>query len=146
MWTERCGGRIGAGERIYSHLTWFESLLIGAAQAAAILPGLSRSGSTIAAGMALKLSRPAAATYSFLLAIPALAGAGVYEAFSMARDKAPLSTSPQNLAIGAFVSFIVGLAALALLNRVVEGGRLHYFGWYCILLGVIVVVSHFIIG
>jgi undecaprenyl-diphosphatase len=138
--------RVGAGKRTYGELSWVESLLIGAAQAAAILPGLSRSGSTIAAGMALRLSRPAAATYSFLLAIPALAGAGVYEAVSMARDETSLSTSPGNLAIGAFVSFMVGLVALSLLKRVVEGGRLHYFGWYCILLGAIVVVSHFVIG
>ncbi len=138
--------RMGAGERTYRELSWVESLLIGMTQAAAILPGLSRSGSTIAAGMALKLSRPAAATYSFLLAIPALAGAGVYEGFSMARDKAPLSTSAGNLAIGAVVSFVVGLAALWLLQRIVEHGRLHYFGWYCILLGVIVVVSQLVRG
>jgi undecaprenyl-diphosphatase len=135
--------RIGAGERTYRDLSWLESLLIGVAQAAAILPGLSRSGSTIAAGMALKLSRPAAATYSFLLAIPALAGAGVYEAFSMSKDKVPLSTSAGNLAIGVLVSFVVGLAALWLLKRIVEHARLHYFGWYCILLGAVVVVSHF---
>jgi len=142
IWAQRAG----AGERTYRDLSWFESLLIGIAQAAAILPGLSRSGSTIAAGMALKLSRPAAATYSFLLAIPALAGAGVYEAFSMAKDKVPLSTSSGNLLIGALVSFVVGLAALGLLKRIVEHARLHYFGWYCILLGAIVIVSHFVRG
>jgi undecaprenyl-diphosphatase len=142
IWAQRAG----AGERTYRDLSWFESLLIGMAQAAAILPGLSRSGSTIAAGMALKLTRPAAATYSFLLAIPALAGAGVYEAFSMARDQVSLSTSASNLVIGALVSFVVGLAALWLLKRIVEHGRLHYFGWYCIVLGTIVVVLHFTRG
>ena len=116
-----------------------KSPLIGIAQAAAILPGLSRSGSTIAAGLTLGMSRSAAATYSFLLAIPALAGAGVYEAFKMLKQPEPLSASPRDLAIGAAVSFAVGLAALALLQRVVERGRLHYFGWYCVGLGVVVV-------
>src|SRR5688572_905111 len=128
------------GNRDYHELTWRDSLLIGIAQAAAILPGLSRSGSTIAAGLSLGMSRPAAATYSFLLAIPALAGAGVYEAFSMFKDHQPLSTSTTNLAIGAAVSFLVGLAALSLLSRLVERGRLHYFGWYCIVLGLVVIV------
>jgi undecaprenyl-diphosphatase len=135
IWAHRHGG----GSRFYRDLTWTDSLLIGVAQAAAILPGLSRSGSTIAAGLTLGMSRSAAATYSFLLAIPALAGAGVYEAFSMLRHKQPLSTSADNLAIGAVVSFVVGLVAIALLQQVLERGRLHYFGWYCIGLGLVVI-------
>jgi undecaprenyl-diphosphatase len=135
IWSQRHAG----GSREYRELKWSDSVLIGVAQAAAILPGLSRSGSTIAAGLTLGMSRSAAATYSFLLAIPALAGAGVYEAFKMLRHPEPLSASPRDLAIGAAVSFAVGLAALALLQRVVERGRLHYFGWYCVGLGVVVV-------
>lgn len=135
IWAQRHGG----GSRDYRELKWSESLLIGLAQAAAILPGLSRSGSTIAAGLTLGMSRSAAATYSFLLAIPALAGAGVYKAFSMVWHQTPLSTSPTNLGIGAAISFVVGLAAIAVLTRVLERGRLHYFGWYCIALGVVVI-------
>ena len=91
------------------------------------------------------MSRSAAATYSFLLAIPALAGAGVYEAFSMLRHHEPLSTSPGNLAIGAALSFVVGLVALALLQRVLERGRLHYFGWYCIALGLVVIALNWLV-
>jgi undecaprenyl-diphosphatase len=130
----------GGGQRDYRELKWTDSLLIGLAQATAILPGLSRSGTTIAAGLSRGMSRASAATYSFLLAIPALAGAGVYEAFSMLKDPKPLSASPVNLTIGAAVSFVVGLAAIAVLTRVLERGRLHYFGWYCIALGLIVIV------
>jgi undecaprenyl-diphosphatase len=127
------------GERDYRELTWFDTIVIGIAQALAILPGLSRSGSTITAGFARGLSRRAAATYSFLLAIPALAGAGAYEGLKMAKHGATLSASPGDLVIGAVVSFGVGLVALSLLSRVVERGRLHYFGWYCIGLGVVVI-------
>ena len=83
--------------------------------------------------------RTSAATYSFLLAIPALAGAGAYEAFSMIKDPKPLSASPLNMTIGAIASFFVGLAAISLLTRILERGRLHYFGWYCIALGLIVI-------
>jgi undecaprenyl-diphosphatase len=138
LWAQRRG----AGTRDYHQLTTRETLLIGAAQAAAILPGLSRSGSTIAAGLGLGLSRSAAATYSFLLAIPALAGAGLYEGVKALGRETVASTSTANLAIGAAVAFAVGLAALSLLRRVVERGRLHYFGWYCIVLGVIVIALH----
>jgi undecaprenyl-diphosphatase len=136
IWSHRHGG----GSRDYRELKWHESLLIGIAQAAAILPGLSRSGSTIAAGLTLGMTRPAAATYSFLLAIPALAGAGVYEGFKMLRHPEPLSTSPVNLVIGAAVSLVVGLVALTLLERTLQRGKLHYFGWYCVVLGFFVVV------
>ncbi len=134
IWSQRQA----RGNRDYRNLTWGDSLVIGTAQAAAILPGLSRSGSTIATELMLGLSRSAAATYSFLLAIPALTGAGVYASYKMLRHPEHLSTSPTNLAIGAAVSFIVGIAALALLQRIVERGRLHYFGWYCIVLGIVV--------
>ena len=128
-----------SGNREYRELTPGQTLLIGTAQALAILPGLSRSGSTIATGLLLGLSRPAAASFSFLLAIPALAGAGAYEGLSLLKDGAQLSTSPANLAIGAAVSFVVGLAALRLLDRLLQRGRLHYFGWYCIALGIVVI-------
>jgi undecaprenyl-diphosphatase len=129
----------GAGGRDYRELTAGQSLLIGIAQAFAILPGLSRSGSTIAAGLLLGMSRSAAASYSFLLAIPALLGAGCYEGLSLIRDGATLSTTPSNLLIGSAVSFIVGLGALAALDRLLQRGRLHYLGWYCIALGGLVV-------
>jgi undecaprenyl-diphosphatase len=55
------------------------------------------------------------------------------------KDGAQLSTSPANLAIGAAVSFVVGLAALRLLDRLLARGLLHYFGWYCIALGILVI-------
>jgi undecaprenyl-diphosphatase len=136
------GARHSTGTRGYGELTWGQSLVIGSAQAAAILPGLSRSGSTISAGLALGLSRPAAASFSFLLAIPALAGAGCYEALSMLRHEAPLSASSTNLVLGAAVAFAVGLGALRLLERLLLGGRLQCFAWYCIAVGLAVMVWH----
>ncbi len=129
-----------AGKREYRDLTWAESLFIGICQATAILPGLSRSGTTIASGLSRGLDRPAAAGYSFLLAIPALAGAGSYEALKLLTTGKQLSTSPTLLALGAAVSFIVGLAAVALLERLLIRGQLKWFGWYCIVLGIAVVV------
>jgi undecaprenyl-diphosphatase len=128
------------GEREYRDLTWRESLLIGICQATAILPGLSRSGTTIASSLGLGLSRPAAAGYSFLLAIPALAGAGCYELLKLLTSDRHLSTSPPLLALGAGMSFVVGLAAVALLERLLIRGQLQWFGWYCIALGIAVIL------
>jgi undecaprenyl-diphosphatase len=129
-----------AGEREYRDLTWGESLFIGACQVTAILPGLSRSGTTIASGLSRGLARPAAAGYSFLLAIPALTGAGCYEALKLLTTGSQLSTPPSQLAFGAGVAFVVGLAAVALLERLLIRGQLKWFGWYCIVLGIVVVV------
>jgi undecaprenyl-diphosphatase len=119
----------------YQALTWGQALLIGLGQAAAILPGISRSGCTIAAGVGVGLARPSAATFSFLLGAPVIAGAGLLKGVKMVTDKPP-ETSLTLLALGAGVSFIVGLAALSWLVRWLERGKLHYFGWYCIVVGV----------
>ena len=83
------------------------------------------------------LARPQSATFSFLLAIPALAGAGVLGGLHLLKDP-EFSTPPWQLAMGAGVSFVVGLAALWWLNHWLAKGRLHLFGWYCIALGLIV--------
>jgi undecaprenyl-diphosphatase len=128
------------GTREYRDLTWQDALVIGVCQAAAILPGLSRSGTTISAGLGLGMTKSAAATYSFLLAIPALAGAGLYEAVSLVKDRDPLSAQPAHLAIGAAISFVVGLGAIWSLERLLLRGRLQWLAWYCIVLGAVVIV------
>jgi undecaprenyl-diphosphatase len=128
------------GKTEYRELTWWNSLLIGIAQATAILPGLSRSGTTIASGIGAGLTRSAAASYSFLLAIPALAGAGAYEGLSMLKDGRQFSEPASHLLLGVGVAFVVGLVALRFLNTLLERGQLHWCGWYCIVLGVAVVI------
>jgi len=120
-------------------LSYRGALVIGLFQALAILPGISRSGATIVAGLGLGLRRDEAAAFAFLLAIPAIAGAGLLEIVDLLRNGAP-ATPPVTLAIGALVSFVVGLAALWWLVRWLERGRLHRFAWYLIPLGLAVVV------
>ncbi len=127
------------GKREYAELSDWEAFLIGLSQAAAILPGLSRSGTTISAGLKLGLKPQAAATFSFLLAIPAIAGAGLLTAISLVK-KGGLTTPWHYLAIGGFVSFVVGLVALYWLISWLEKGRLRLFAWWCIPLGVAVTV------
>jgi undecaprenyl-diphosphatase len=121
----------------YPRMTFRQSIWIGISQAAAILPGLSRSGSTIAMGVGVGLTRNSAAAFSFLLAIPVIAGAGLLEAIDF-WQAGRLSTPISHMLLGAVVSFVVGLVTLWCLNRWLERGRLQIFAWYCILLGIAV--------
>ncbi|MFO7902918.1 MAG: undecaprenyl-diphosphate phosphatase [Pirellulaceae bacterium] len=123
----------GRGE--YVELTDRQAFLIGLSQSAAIFPGLSRSGATICAGLRLGLSRQAAATFSFLLAIPAIAGAGLLTVISMATETG-VTTAWQHLLIGGIIAFVVGLLALHWLISWLERGRLRLFAWWCIPLGI----------
>ncbi|NQU24239.1 MAG: undecaprenyl-diphosphate phosphatase [Candidatus Nealsonbacteria bacterium] len=134
LWTARNQG----GETICRDLGYGRALLIGVFQAFAILPGISRSGTTIVAGLTLGLRRDEAATFSFLLAIPAIGGAGLLETVKLVKDGAD-STPLAALALGAAVSFAVGLVSLFWLVRCVEQGRLYRFAWWVIPLGVVVI-------
>lgn len=135
--------RHSQGTTDYRQMSWKQALLIGCAQAAAIMPGLSRSGSTISAALGVGLKRESAATFSFLLAIAAIAGAGVLEGIDVlkaVKDNAyQPSATPLNMLIGAAVAFVVGLGSLWVLVRLLERGRLTVFAWYCIALGVVVI-------
>jgi undecaprenyl-diphosphatase len=111
-------------------------LLIGLAQAVAILPGISRSGSTISAGLQLKINREKAASFSFLLSIPAILGATLLKlkdllAFGISGDFFAV------LAVGTIASYITGYIAIETLLKIVRKGKLFWFAPYCILLGLI---------
>lgn len=128
------GGRQPEGPTDYREMSYRQALLIGLAQAVAILPGISRSGATIVAGLAVGLRRDSAATFSFLLAIPTIAGAVILEL----KDLAPASydsTELVRLAEAAGISFAVGVAALLWLLRWLRQGRLQPLAWWCIVVG-----------
>lgn len=121
-----------AGE--YGRLSYGGTLLIGLLQATAILPGISRSGTTIAGGVGVGLKRADAATFSFLLAVPAIGGAVVLKLAKLLGGAATVDNAGP-LVVGTLVSFVSGLAALKLLTRLLERGRLAPLGWWCIALG-----------
>ena len=130
--------QIRHGAARYQDMSYGKALLIGAAQALAILPGLSRSGTTISTGIATGLAPRSAATFSFLMAILAILGAGTLEAVKIARD-GTTGTPLGSLVVGALVAFVVGLGALGALIRVLDRGRLSWFAWWCIPLGIAVI-------
>ena len=127
------------GERDYVQLTYGQVLVIGFAQALALLPGVSRSGTTIVAGSLLGLERQSAATFSFLLAIPVIAGAGLLECREML-ETGETTTPLGLLLLGATLSFLVGLGSLHWLVRWIEAGWLHRFAYWLIPLGVVVIL------
>jgi len=114
-------------------LTLVKGFCIGLAQALAIIPGISRSGATICAGLMMGLSSEEAARFSFLLAIPAIAGAGLLTAIDI--DK--ISIGMDVMAVGLLSSFLVGLVALKWLLNLLKTGKFYWFGVYCLLLGII---------
>ncbi|MCH9655494.1 MAG: undecaprenyl-diphosphate phosphatase [Planctomycetes bacterium] len=135
--------RIPQKEKSYTEITYKQALIIGFAQAIAILPGISRSGSTIVTGLLTGLSRQSAATFSFLLAIPAITGATILETAEILSNP-HMSTPLSLLAVGMVVSAIVGLAALWLLVRWLEKGKLQYFAYWCIPLGILITIMQLI--
>ena len=117
-------------------MTILKSFLIGVSQAFAILPGISRSGSTIVTGIFLGIDKENAARFSFLLAIPAILGASVIKLKDlMAMDTYTIPVS--YLVIGAIVSFISGYFAILWLLDIVKKGKLEWFALYCYFIVVI---------
>lgn len=122
---------------------WVRALLIGCAQALAIVPGISRSGSTIAGGLYLGLHRDLAARFAFLLAIPAIAGATVFKLGDLALFSHDMIVAT---VLGALAAFLVGLACIRWLLRVVSGGRICWFAPYCWLVGLATIIAVFLKG
>ncbi len=115
-----------------------KALLIGCAQAVAICPGISRSGSTIAASLWLRLPRAEAARFSFLLSIPAIAGALVLH---LATDDLTTRTSVAGLLVSALVALAVGLFAIRLTALAVVKRHFWKFAFYVLPLGVVVLAA-----
>lgn len=107
--------------------------LVGIAQSAALLPGISRSGSTIAAGLHLNLAPAEAAEYSFLLSLPAVFGAAVLKSFTLLSNSVPVESLGAYL-VGAIVALVVGYISIAWLMRIMARGRFFYFGIYCVVI------------
>ena len=123
----------GRGKTVW-HAFVLDALVIGAFQAIAIMPGISRSGATIAAALFLGFRKDFAARFSFLLSIPAIAGAFLLEFSDIAHV---LNKQGVLEALFVFVSaFAVGYVAIAALLKVVGRGKLHLFGFYCLAIGI----------
>jgi undecaprenyl-diphosphatase len=122
------------GRRV-ENMTWIDSILIGIAQGIAIIPGISRSGATISAGLFRGLDRELSGKFSFLLSIPAILGATVLQLRKIGtRGEIGLSL------LGIAVAFIVGLVSLMVLMKIIRQGKISSFSYYCWGMGLIMII------
>lgn len=128
--------RIGSKQRPLKSLTWGHGVLFGFAQAMALIPGVSRSGGTITAGLLMGYSREAATRYSFLLAIPAVMASGLYQLYRSWGKGGPMTAGPTALAT--LVAFGVGYVVIVWFLKLVSTRGYMPFVWYCIALGALV--------
>ncbi|HUL99509.1 MAG TPA: undecaprenyl-diphosphate phosphatase [Mycobacterium sp.] len=132
---------VGRQTRHAEQLRWPDAVTVGLAQCLALVPGVSRSGATISAGLFLGLDRELAARFGFLLAIPAVFASGLFslpDAFKPVREGMS-ATGPQ-LLVAVAIAFVVGFAAIAWLLRFLVRHRMYWFVAYRVALGVVVMV------
>jgi undecaprenyl-diphosphatase len=123
----------GSELRRMENLREGDAAVIGIGQAVAILPGISRSGTTIAAGLALSMERNEAARFSFILALPALFGAALIEVPELAQT----TLGAGSAAAGLLASLVTSYVAIAALLRYLRSNTLYVFAAYCVLAGII---------
>ena len=128
--------RWGRRERALASLSALDAVLIGAFQASALVPGVSRSAATMCGALLRGLRRPDAARFSFLLSVPVLAGAGVLAAADLAATP-NVSALLLPLLLGTFTSMLVGLASIYWLLSFLQRHSLLVFGWYRIAAGLL---------
>ncbi|MCF8302281.1 MAG: undecaprenyl-diphosphate phosphatase [Bacteroidales bacterium] len=119
---------------------FLDSIVIGIAQALAVLPGISRSGATISTSLMLGVRRELAAKFSFLMVLIPIMGANLKDAFE-GNLTASSSVSPLALVVGFLAAFISGLLACKLMIGIVKKGGLIYFAIYCFIIGIIAIIA-----
>lgn len=127
--------RMGKRKRKLEELTWRDGILIGVAQATALVPGVSRSGATLSAGLFLGLERAAAARYSFLLSVPAVVLSGLFELRHIGGEN---GASVAATAVATGLAFVVGYASIAFLLRYLVTHTVNLFVGYRVVLGAVV--------
>lgn len=131
----------GRQVRRVEQLTWRDGIIVGLAQCLALLPGVSRSGATISAGLFLGMERELAARFGFLLAIPAVFASGLFslpDAFNPVGEG--MSASGPQLLVATVIAFVVGFAAVAWFLRFLVRHSMYWFVGYRVLLGTVVLV------
>ena len=135
MWL---GEKVSKLDKPLTRISLVDSLIVGTAQAFALIPGVSRSGSTITAGLFCGLTREAAVRFSFLLSTPLIAGAALLKARELHKEGLPASMHLPVL-VGIIISALVGYAAIAWLIRYLQSNSLRLFIIYRIVAGVVVI-------
>jgi undecaprenyl-diphosphatase len=122
-------------------ISWRDALIIGIAQAVAVLPGVSRSGSTIATGLMLGNKKESLAQFSFLMVIPPILGEALLDVLKMVKGEDVMGgIEALPLVIGFVAAFLSGCLACKWMINIVKKGKLIYFGIYCAIVGVVTIL------
>ena len=130
-----------AKPRQKEHISWKDAFIIGIAQACAVMPGLSRSGSTIATGLLLGNKKESLAQFSFLMVIPPILCEALLDVMKMVKGEdvmGNIETLP--LVVGFLAAFVAGCVACKWMINIVKRGKLIYFGIYCAIVGVVTII------
>ena len=134
-----------AKPRQKEHISWKDAFIIGLAQAAAVLPGLSRSGSTIATGLLLGNKKESLAQFSFLMVIPPILGEALLDTMKMVKGENVLGgIEALPLVVGFIAAFLSGCLACKWMINIVKKGKLIYFGIYCAIIGAITIITQLV--
>ena len=129
------------------NISLVDAFIIGVAQAVAVLPGLSRSGSTIATGLILGNNKAHMAQFSFLMVIPPILGEALLDTIKAAKEGFSAAfgdLSVMALVVGFVAAFVSGIAACKWMIGIVRRGKLIYFAYYCVAVGAVTLAYHFI--
>jgi undecaprenyl-diphosphatase len=131
--------RVGKRNRQFETISWMDALTIGLFQVISLLPGISRSGSTITGGMMRNLDRPSAAHFSFLMSVPVMLGAGALELVDLIQSPNFVMQIP-TLLVGFIVSAIVGYISIRWLLSYLVKHPLYLFAIYCLVVSIIIII------
>ena len=134
--------RIGSGNIGMANMRTKDALVMGIAQGIAPLPGVSRSGSTVAAGLMMGLDREYAVTFSFIMGVPAVLGANILEIGGAMKENFPIPVPV--MLTGVLAAVIFGLLAIKMVQWLVKTDKFKYFGYYTLALGTITLILGFI--
>lgn len=131
--------RMLPGKKTEKNMTFLDALIIGICQCVATVPGLSRSGTTITAGLATGLRRDYAVKFSFLMSLPAVLGANILSLADAAKEGVDWANMPAYL-VGTAVALISGIGAISLLKYISKKGKFGGFAYYCWVVGVLSII------
>jgi undecaprenyl-diphosphatase len=132
LWLSRYTKKEG---RLLEKMRWFDAVLIGITQGIAIIPGISRSGTTISTGLFCGLDRELSGKFSFLLSIPAILGATLLEF-----KKIDFDQEFWGILLGTTLAFGVGILSLTFLMKMIKIGKLFDFSYYCCGVGIVMII------
>ena len=131
--------RIVPGKKTERSMTAFDALMIGVCQSAAVIPGLSRTGTTMAGGIVMGLRTDFALKFSFLLSLPALLGAEIISFIQAMQQGIDIHNVPAYL-IGMLSAMLSGIAAISLMKKLFKNGKFNGFSYYCLVIGVLSII------